>query len=277
MDLLSLPKDLLAEILLYIPINRLAKISLCCHYFRRLCSNNAWWKQQFMLEFPDRSSLFEGEKDFTNYLLKQRFIKNYPGNIRDLGDVNFINVYKQLFDFRVTPAKLDDSNRYTYITSEIMPRIFRKLRLLSKSGCQGEKLYVASGDPDFTTRDFDRKSLYLQLGVRCNSEYVASILLSLLKFLISSNCYNFSGHYLYFQCDKNISVPFPEFLDRLKAEATDNKGNINSFDLDKPLVYSFRWGNDYGFGQPEVVKNTIDQVDIWTLDRVKKAVYEFKW
>ena len=266
MELISLPKDILVEILLYIPTSHVSKVCLCCHHLRRLCSNNGFWQQRFLIEFPDRSGLFEGEKEFTNYWLKQRFLKSYPDN---LVDINFIGVYKQLIDFKVIPVKLDDK---TYIISELMPRIIRKLRLLSKESCEGEKLYFAVGDSDSTMRRFDRESLYLQLGVQSNSEDVALILLALLKFMINPNCYGFSGC----KQNQNIPVAFSDLLDKLKDEATYGT-NSPSFELDEPLVHTFRWGNDYGYGTPEVVNNTIDQVDIWTLERVEKAVYDFNW
>ena len=263
MDLLCLPKDLLGEILLCVPLKYLGTVCMCCRHFRRLLSNNAFWRQRFLTEFPDKASLFEGEKEFTNYWLKQRILKHYPV----LADVEFLSIYRQLTDFSVIPDRLDDSNRIKYITFDLLPRIFRKLRCLSGGR---EKLYFAVGDSDFTTRTFDQKSLYLQLGVQSNSEYVASILLALLKFLISPDCYQFTGHYLYFDCKKHIS----SFLETLRNEVSDRTGKIYSFELKEPLVRRIDWAYAVYCDDTSIVENTIDQVDIWTLERVEKAFYD---
>lgn len=257
MDFETLSTDSLTDVLLQTPIADLTQLCTTNKRVQQICASDSFWQKRLLLDFPKAT-----EKP---------------------AEIAWKDWYINVSEFKIDLIRLESDEREEYITEEVLPEVFKQLKLLEGRSNDPAQMYF-SGEGDSNQGSFEHASNHLELGVISTSKFVALILLRFVRIVFDEredlfdinlfdHCYD-----LYHDLDpaerafctvkdlQKVPVALSEFLHILsKQEAT----YMSSFGLSDEFSVKLGSGK-----RKQVIKKRIHQVDVWTLPRIEKAFAE---
>ena len=244
MNFEQLPADALTELLLQCPIRGLAQWPATCRKVQAICSGDYFWQLRTRRDYP---------------------LEPAPDT-----DTTWKEWYQTISEAKIDLTKLQDKRRDDYVSDDLLPKIFSRLRAIQKRSSEPAKMYF-SGEGDSNQTTFERKSNHLQIGVVSNSEFVALCLLHFVRILVDGRPDLLDIDLFDRIADGDVEGPvtLTTFLDVVSRSERDY---LVSFGLNDLFEVTLGYGK-----RKTLIQTTISGVDVWTIPRIIKALKDIEW